>query len=169
MLSYFSEQLADNASRGLINRVADVKLLQGDLAEAWREGDTDRLCDRGHEICAQKQHGEARSGRSVEGGEQNEVTELWTFMRARWQLAALCHPADLMEENSSAVPANGIRRVAAALRQSDLARRRISNRATTSRWTPSQPHPGWSLVRFRPGEPMIRGKYLTSLQLIYVG
>jgi predicted lipid-binding transport protein (Tim44 family) len=41
MLSYFSEQLADNASRGLINRVAEVKLLQGDLAEAWREGDTD--------------------------------------------------------------------------------------------------------------------------------
>jgi predicted lipid-binding transport protein (Tim44 family) len=41
ILSYFSEQLAGNASRGLINRVTDVKLLQGDLAEAWREGDTD--------------------------------------------------------------------------------------------------------------------------------
>jgi predicted lipid-binding transport protein (Tim44 family) len=40
MLSYFSEQLAGNASRGLINRVTDVKLLQGNLAEAWREGDT---------------------------------------------------------------------------------------------------------------------------------
>jgi predicted lipid-binding transport protein (Tim44 family) len=31
MLSYFSEELAGNASRGLVNRVADVKLLQGDL------------------------------------------------------------------------------------------------------------------------------------------
>jgi hypothetical protein len=41
MLSYFSEQLAGNASRGLINRVTDVQLLQGDLAEAWREDDTD--------------------------------------------------------------------------------------------------------------------------------
>ena len=41
MLCYFSEQLAGNASRGLINRVADVKLLQGDLAEAWREDRTD--------------------------------------------------------------------------------------------------------------------------------
>jgi predicted lipid-binding transport protein (Tim44 family) len=30
MLSYFSEQLAGNASRGLINRVTDVRLLQGD-------------------------------------------------------------------------------------------------------------------------------------------
>src|SRR5450756_1449183 len=34
MVSYFSEQLAQNASRGMINRVSDVKLLQGDLAEA---------------------------------------------------------------------------------------------------------------------------------------
>ena len=39
MLSHFSEQLATNASRGLINRVTEVKLLQGDLAEAWHEGD----------------------------------------------------------------------------------------------------------------------------------
>jgi predicted lipid-binding transport protein (Tim44 family) len=31
MLSYFSEQLAGNASRGLINRVSEVKLLKGDL------------------------------------------------------------------------------------------------------------------------------------------
>src|SRR5439155_19546674 len=30
MLSYFSEQLAENASRELINRVTDVKLLRGD-------------------------------------------------------------------------------------------------------------------------------------------
>src|SRR5262249_4321102 len=41
MLSYFSEQLAVNASRGLINRVTGMKLLQGDVSEAWREGDTD--------------------------------------------------------------------------------------------------------------------------------
>ena len=41
MLSYFSEDLATNASKGMVNRVSDVKLLQGDLAEAWREGDTD--------------------------------------------------------------------------------------------------------------------------------
>ena len=41
MLSYFSEELAANAICGLINRVTDVKLLQGDLAEAWREGRSD--------------------------------------------------------------------------------------------------------------------------------
>ena len=41
MLSYYSEELAANASRGVVNRISDVKLQQGDLAEAWREGDTD--------------------------------------------------------------------------------------------------------------------------------
>jgi len=91
MLSYFSEDLAENASRGLVNRISGVQLLQGDLAEAWREGDTeyatvamrfaltDSLVDRA-------------SGRIVEGGEPGEVTELWTFMRVRgghWLLSAI--------------------------------------------------------------------------------
>jgi predicted lipid-binding transport protein (Tim44 family) len=91
MLSYFSEQLAENASRGLVNKISDAKLEQGDLAEAWREGDveyatvamrfslTDRMVER-------------TSGRTVEGGEADEVTELWTFMRARaggWLLSAI--------------------------------------------------------------------------------
>jgi hypothetical protein len=35
LLSYFSEELAANASRGVINRVTDVKLIHGDLAEAF--------------------------------------------------------------------------------------------------------------------------------------
>jgi predicted lipid-binding transport protein (Tim44 family) len=91
MLSYFSEDLSDNASRGVINRVTDVKLLQGDLAEAWHEGNadyatvamrfalTDSLVDRA-------------SGRVVEGGSPSEVTESWTFMRShggRWLLSAI--------------------------------------------------------------------------------
>ena len=91
MLSYFSDQLADNASRGLINRVTDVKLLQGDLAEAWHEGNT------GYSTVAMKfalkdSMVERASGRTVEGGERSEVTELWTFMRARggnWLLSAI--------------------------------------------------------------------------------
>ena len=91
MLSYFSEQLAENASRGVVNTITNVKLEQGDLAEAWREGTvdyatvamrfslTDRMVDRA-------------SGRTVEGGAPGEVTELWTFMRARggdWLLSAI--------------------------------------------------------------------------------
>lgn len=91
MLSYFSEQLADNASRGLINRVTDVKLLQGDLAEAWREDGTDYATVAMH-FALRDSMVERASGRTVEGGEASEVTELWTFMRAgggRWLLSAI--------------------------------------------------------------------------------
>ena len=94
MLSYFSEQLADYASRGLVNRVTDVKLLQGDLAEAWREDDADyatvamRFANTDSMV-------ERASGRTVEGGSPSEATELWTFRRAQggdWVLAAIQQP-----------------------------------------------------------------------------
>jgi predicted lipid-binding transport protein (Tim44 family) len=91
MLSYFSEQLADNASRGLINRVTDVKLLQGDLAEAWREGGTD-YATVAMKYALKDSMVERASGRIVEGGQGSDVTELWTFMRARggnWLLSAI--------------------------------------------------------------------------------
>ncbi len=91
MLSYFSEQLADNASRGLINRVTDVKLLQGDLAEAWREGSTD-YTTVAMRFALKDSMVERASERIVEGGERSEVTELWTFMRApggSWLLSAI--------------------------------------------------------------------------------
>jgi predicted lipid-binding transport protein (Tim44 family) len=92
MLSYFSEQLSESSSRGVVNRISDVKLLQGDLAEAWREGGADyatvamrfQLVDR---------MVERASGRLVEGSESpQQVTELWTFQRARggqWALSAI--------------------------------------------------------------------------------
>src|SRR5215813_270766 len=41
MVSYFAEDLAANASRGVVNKVSNVKLEQGDLSEAWREGDAE--------------------------------------------------------------------------------------------------------------------------------
>jgi predicted lipid-binding transport protein (Tim44 family) len=92
MLSYFSEQLAQNASRGVVNQVSGVRLLQGDLAEAWREGSTEyatvamRFALRDRTI-------DRASGQLVEGSESpQEVTELWTFMRAgsgSWLLSAI--------------------------------------------------------------------------------
>lgn len=91
MVSYFSEELADNASRGLVNHVSDVKLLQGDLSEAWREDGTEyatvamrfALVDRVIERA---------TGRAVEDSGPSEVVELWTFMRVRggaWMLSAI--------------------------------------------------------------------------------
>ena len=91
MLSYFSEQLAGNASGGLINRVTDVKLLQGDLAEAWRESNTD-FATVAMKSALKNSMVERASGRSVEGGERSEVTELWTLMRGRggnWLLSTI--------------------------------------------------------------------------------
>jgi predicted lipid-binding transport protein (Tim44 family) len=91
MLSYFSEQLSGNASRGLINRVTDVKLLRGDLAEAWREGNID-YATVAMNFALKDSMVERASGQTVEGGERSEVTELWTFMRAHggnWLLSAI--------------------------------------------------------------------------------
>src|SRR6516164_9202980 len=91
MLSYFSEELAANASRGLTNRVTDVKLLQGDQAEAWREGRSD-YATVAMKFALRDSMVERASGRIVEGGEQSDITELWTFVRARggnWLLSAI--------------------------------------------------------------------------------
>ena len=91
MLSHFSEQLAGNASRGLFNRVTDVKLLQGDLAEAWREGRTD-YATVAMKFALKDSIVERASRRTVEGSERTEVTELSTFMRAsggNWPLSAI--------------------------------------------------------------------------------
>jgi predicted lipid-binding transport protein (Tim44 family) len=92
MLSYFSEQLSENASRGVVNHVSDVKLLQGDLAEAWREGNVEyaTVAMRFHLV---DRTIERSSGRLVDGSESpQEVTELWTFMRSghgNWLLSAI--------------------------------------------------------------------------------
>jgi predicted lipid-binding transport protein (Tim44 family) len=91
MLSYFAEQLAKNSSRGLINHVTDVKLLQGDLAEAWHEANADYATVAMH-FALKDSMVERASGRTVEGGSPSEVTELWTFMRASgggWLLSAI--------------------------------------------------------------------------------
>ncbi|HEY6860197.1 MAG TPA: TIM44-like domain-containing protein [Pseudolabrys sp.] len=91
MLSYFSEQLAENASRGLVNKVSDVKLEQGDLAEAWREGGVE-YATVAMRFALTDSMVERASGRTVEGGAPGEITELWTFMRARggdWLLSAI--------------------------------------------------------------------------------
>ncbi len=95
MASYFAEELAENARRGLVNRISDVKLLQGDLSEAWAEpsgeyatvamrfGLTDMMMERSS--------GNPASG--FTNGAQ-ETTEIWTFLRSpggKWKLSAIQH------------------------------------------------------------------------------
>jgi len=90
MLSEAAEELTRNASRGVLNRVSDVKLLQGDLAEAWREGDSE-YATVAMRYAVRDETQERDSGRVVETGPA-EVTELWTFRRiagGRWLLSAI--------------------------------------------------------------------------------
>ena len=92
MLSYFADDLADNSSRGVVNRLSDVRLEQGDLAEAWREGDSE-YATTAMRFSLVDQMFDRNTGALVGGSEApQEATELWTFRRARggqWQLSAI--------------------------------------------------------------------------------
>src|SRR6202163_2923719 len=92
MVSYFTKDLAENKARNVINKVSDVKLLQGDLAEAWREGDTDYASVAMRFSLVDKTI-ERTTGRLVAGSEApTEATEVWTFVRPRgsdWELSAI--------------------------------------------------------------------------------
>jgi predicted lipid-binding transport protein (Tim44 family) len=96
MLSYFSQDLSDNAKQGVRNEISDVKLLQGDLSESWREDGSDyaTVAMRFSLVDAKVD----RATGSVVSGDRTrptEATELWTFRRddrARadgWQLSAI--------------------------------------------------------------------------------
>src|SRR6476646_2707139 len=92
MVSYFSRDLEGNKARNVINKVTDTKLLQGDLAEAWREGDTDYATVAMRFSLVDRTLDRA-SGRLVDGSDRPaEVTEVWTFLRPRggnWELSAI--------------------------------------------------------------------------------
>ena len=66
--------------------------MQGDLAEAWREGDTD-FASVAMRFSMVDKTVDRSSGRLVEGSEQpSEATEVWTFLRTRggnWELSAI--------------------------------------------------------------------------------
>ncbi len=92
MLSYFSELLSADVSRGLENHISGVKLLQGDLSEAWAEGNMEYATVAMRYELVDKMVDRA-SGRVVEGGDEpQEAVEIWTFVRARggqWLLSAI--------------------------------------------------------------------------------
>jgi predicted lipid-binding transport protein (Tim44 family) len=90
VLSYYAEELAANTSRGVLNRISDVKLLQGDLSEAWREGDAE-YATVAMRYSLNDETVDRASSRVIEGG-PDEATEVWTFMRTRggaWLLSAV--------------------------------------------------------------------------------
>jgi predicted lipid-binding transport protein (Tim44 family) len=92
MVSYFTKDLEQNKANNDINKTSDVKLLQGDLAEAWREGETDYASVAMRFSLVDKTL-ERGTGRLISGSDTPvEVTEVWTFARQRggnWELSAI--------------------------------------------------------------------------------
>jgi predicted lipid-binding transport protein (Tim44 family) len=92
MVSYFAEQLSDQASRGVRNIVSDVRLLSGDLSQAWTEQGRDYATVAMRFSMTDVTRDQA--GRVVDGSPSEHVTatEVWTFVRARgghWILSAI--------------------------------------------------------------------------------
>jgi predicted lipid-binding transport protein (Tim44 family) len=93
MAGYLQEELNENARNGVINKSSGVRLLQGDLAEAWREGETDyatvAMRFAMNEVTVDKATGRIVSG---DPNTPTEAAELWTFRRDRggpWKLSAI--------------------------------------------------------------------------------
>lgn len=92
IVSYLSEELSQNAINGQRNDVTDVKLLQGDLSEAWREEGKEyaTVAMRFESVDVMR---ERTTGDIVEGeATPTETTEVWTFVRptgGAWQLSAI--------------------------------------------------------------------------------
>lgn len=92
-MSWLAEELSENATKGLKNEVSDVHLVQGDVAEAWREDGADyaTVAMRYESIDVTR---DRATGRVVDGDPDHptEAVELWTFLRKRggdWQVSAI--------------------------------------------------------------------------------
>jgi predicted lipid-binding transport protein (Tim44 family) len=96
MASYFAEDLAENARKGVLNKVTGAKLLQGDLSEAWRETDAD-YATVAMRFSVMDTMVDRHTGAYISGDrtEPSETTEIWTFTRRAgegpegWKLSAI--------------------------------------------------------------------------------
>ena len=93
MAGYIQEELNENAREGKVNSTSDVRLLQGDLSEAWREGAVDYATVAMRfsmiEVTRDKATNTVVSGDPTK---PTEATELWTFRRDNggpWKLSAI--------------------------------------------------------------------------------
>jgi predicted lipid-binding transport protein (Tim44 family) len=92
VFDYLGKELADSYAKGLRNEVYDVKLLEGDVAEAWREADreyaTAALRYESRDVMRDR-----ATGALVSGDDRvEERSEVWTFVRRRggeWLISAI--------------------------------------------------------------------------------
>ncbi len=92
VMGYLAEELGENASKGLRNEVFDVNLLEGDVAEAWREGSAEYATAafryESRDVTRNRATGEIVTG----DDRVTETTEIWTFVRRNggdWLIAAI--------------------------------------------------------------------------------
>ncbi len=95
MASYFDDELEDNRRKGVLNRVSDVKLLQGDLSEAWREG-VDEYATVAMRFALNDEMLDRATGKPAPGSPgETQTNEAWTFRRPagagakEWKLSAI--------------------------------------------------------------------------------
>lgn len=98
MLSYFAEQLAENQSQGLVNKVENVELIKGEVREAWDEGRMQYATALMHWHARDytiRSGGDPHEGEIIVGGDpqhESDAAELWTFARSpggHWLLSAI--------------------------------------------------------------------------------
>ncbi|PPD44269.1 MAG: hypothetical protein CTY15_07425 [Methylocystis sp.] len=95
MVRQFEDDLAANRAKGVVNRVTDVKLLQGDLSEAWREG-SDEYATVAMRFSLNDVMEDRTTGTPATGSTgESQATEVWTFRRPAgsgpdaWKLSAI--------------------------------------------------------------------------------
>lgn len=93
VMSYFAEEIGQNATRGLRNSVAGTELMDAEVAEAWSEGQADyaTIAMRYESIDVML---DRNTGAVVEGDptRPTSATELWTFVKedgGAWRLSAI--------------------------------------------------------------------------------
>jgi predicted lipid-binding transport protein (Tim44 family) len=95
MASGFDDEFEANRRKGVVNRVSEVKLLSGDLSEAWREG-ADEYATVAMRFALNDVMEDRATGKPAPGSPgRTEATEVWTFRREAgegpqgWKLSAI--------------------------------------------------------------------------------
>jgi predicted lipid-binding transport protein (Tim44 family) len=93
IMSYLSEELSQNATRGLRNEVTNTRLLDAEISEAWREasGDYATVAMRyeSRDVMLDRATGAIKD---MSQGGITETLEYWSFVRGQegvWKLSAI--------------------------------------------------------------------------------
>lgn len=96
IMSYLAEELSDNATHGRRNEVSGTRLLDGEIAEAWRDDDGSDYATVAMRYESIDVMRDRTSGAVLTGDPErpSQTTELWTFVRpagswGTWKVSAI--------------------------------------------------------------------------------